>query len=64
MLVVLEGDLCTCLCIKPNSRTLVLGMFRDNHFRGQEIVALDPGYQDGSAPVLIRAPFYKDKALF
>lgn len=39
-------------------------IFKQNFFRGQEVVVHDPGYRDGSASVLIRDPFYKDKDLF
>lgn len=42
----------------------MLGIFKQNYFRGQEVVVHDPGYRDGSASVLIRDPFYKDKDLF
>lgn len=49
---------------KSNNHTLVPGIFKQNYFRGKEVVVHDPGYREGSASVLIRDPFYKDKDLF
>ena len=49
---------------KPDNHTLMVGIFEQNSFRGKQVVVHDPGYQDGSASVIIREPLYKDKDLF
>ena len=53
------------LCSQSNITHSEPGVLQESPFRGHEILAHNPGYEeDGTGMVLVRAPFFKDKYLF